>query len=64
MDVRIGSIDATVVDSGPAAGDQAQVDRIARRVLAMLDQRKRSEERAKKDRNISSPDNDDIEGYG
>lgn len=64
MDVRIGSLDTTVVDSGPSAGDSAQIDRIARRVLAMIDQRDRSNERAKKDRHIGSPDDDDIEGYG
>lgn len=64
MDVRIGSIDATVVDSGPSTADDAQVERIARRVLAMLEQRKRSEERSKKDRKIESPDDEDIEGYG
>jgi hypothetical protein len=64
MDVRIGSIDATVVDSGPTAGDSAQVERIARRVLAMIDQRERSKERAKKDRDISSPDDQDVEDYG
>jgi hypothetical protein len=64
MDVRIGSIDATVVDSAPSAADDAQVERIARRVLAMMEQRKRSDERSKKDRKIGSPDDEDIEGYG
>jgi len=64
MDVRIGSIDATVVDSGSSGEDSAQTERIARRVLAMLDARRRSEERAKKDRSVSSPDESDIEGYG
>jgi hypothetical protein len=66
MDVRIGSIDTTVVDSGAPAGgaDRAQVERIARRVLAMIDQRERSNERAKKDRDVSSPDQDDVEDYG
>jgi hypothetical protein len=67
MDVRIGSIDATVVDTAPAAGaggGDAQIERIARRVLAMIDARRRSDERAKRDRNVSSPDGTDIEDYG
>ncbi len=64
MDVRIGSIDATVVDSGPATADDAQVERIARRVMAMIDRRRTSEERSKSDRKIGSPDDKDVEDYG
>jgi hypothetical protein len=64
MDVRIGAMDTTVVDSGPAASDRANDERIARRVLAMIDARKRSEQRARKDRAVDSPDDSDIEAYG
>jgi hypothetical protein len=64
MDVRIGSIESTVVDSGPGAADKAQIERIARRVLAMIDERERRKERAKKDCKIASPDDEDIEDYG
>jgi hypothetical protein len=64
MDVRIGSIETTVVDSGQHPGDEALVQRIVTRVLAMLEQKKRHEERAKKDRAIESPDPSDIEDYG
>ena len=64
MDVRIGQLDATVVDAGASPGDNAQIERIARRVLAMIDERERSDRRAKKDRDIGSPDDQDVEDYG
>jgi hypothetical protein len=64
MDVRIGSIDATVVDSGATAADSAQIERIVRRVLAVIRQRELSEKRRKDDRKISSPDDDDVTAYG
>jgi hypothetical protein len=64
MDVRIGSIDATVVDSGSGATDSAQIERIARRVLAMIRQNEMREQRGKEDRQVSSPDDQDIEDYG
>jgi len=64
MDVRIGSIDATIVDSGSSGMDGAQLERIVKQVVAILDARRRSEERAKKDRSVASPDDDDVEDYG
>ena len=63
MDVRIGSLDATVVDSGRGT-DDAQVERIARRVLAIVERRLREAERARSDRKIASPDTGDVERYG
>ena len=64
MDVRIGSIDATIVDSGPGTVDTALVERVAKRVLAMLEARQRAADRAKKDRDVRSPDDADVEDYG
>ncbi|HTV73861.1 MAG TPA: hypothetical protein VME66_09170 [Candidatus Acidoferrales bacterium] len=64
MDVRIGSIDATIVDSGSGGADDAHIERVARRVIAMIEQRRRSEERARKDRAVASPDHADVEEYG
>lgn len=64
MDVRIGSIDATIVDSGSSTEDKALVERIARRVIAIIGERQRSTERAKKDRSLESPDDNDVEDYG
>lgn len=63
MDVRIGSLDATVVDSGRGT-DDAQVERIARHVLAIVERRLREAERARSDRKIASPDTGDVERYG
>jgi hypothetical protein len=64
MDVRIGSIDATIVDSGANMGDSAQIEQIAKRVYAMIKKRELSEERRKDDVKVSAPDDDDIEDYG
>lgn len=67
MDVRIGSIDTTIVDSTPAGAgpvDDANLDRIARRVMAMIERRQRFNERSRSDRDISSPDAGDVEDYG
>jgi hypothetical protein len=63
MDVRIGSLEATVVDSGRGT-DDAQVERIARRVLALVERRLHEGERARSDRKIASPDGGDVERYG
>lgn len=64
MDVRIGQIDATVVDTEGDAMNDASIEKIARRVLALIALRERSEARARHDRTIASPDNDDMERYG
>lgn len=63
MDVRIGSLQATVVDSGRGT-DDAQVERITRRVLAVIERRLHEAERARTDRKIASPDSGDVERYG
>ena len=63
MDVRIGTLDATVVDSGRGT-DDAQTERVARRVLAIVERRLREAERARSDRKIASPDSNDVERYG
>lgn len=63
MDVRIGEIDATIVDSGGEESD-ASVDRVAQRVMALLERRRRDEHRVRRDSLIASPDVDDVERYG
>ena len=64
MDVRIGEIEATVVDSGEDGTTDASVERIARRVMALIDRRERTQRRAARDRAIASPDARDVERYG
>jgi len=64
MDVRIGEIEATIVDSGDDGAGDASVDRVARRVMALLEQRRRAELHSRRDRAIGSPDAGDIERYG
>lgn len=64
MDVRIGEIEATIVDTDAGALDDRSIERIARRVMAMIDQRDRSEQRSRRDRAIASPDGADLERYG
>ena len=64
MDVRIGEIttDIDVTDEGGM--DDLALERIARRVMALIERRERAEERARSDRAIESPDRDDTERYG
>ena len=64
MDVRIGEIDATIVDTEPGAAGDPSIERIVRRVMALIEVRERSERRSKQDRAIASPDDQDIERYG
>jgi hypothetical protein len=66
MDVRIGHMEATIVDTEGDAGavGEASIERIARRVLAMLERRRRAEQNGLRDRKISSPDAGDVERYG
>jgi hypothetical protein len=64
MDVRIGSIETTVSDSGKSALEPAQLQRIVKLVLEAIERQHRNEERAKRDRTIASPDNNDLEDYG
>jgi hypothetical protein len=64
MDVRIGAIDATVVDTGSNGVDESQIERIARRVFAMIKQRELNDQRRKDDISVSSPDDQDIQDYG
>lgn len=64
MDVRIGEIEATIVDSGDDGAGEASVERIARRVMALIDQRDRTRRHAARDRAIASPDAQDVERYG
>jgi hypothetical protein len=62
MDVRIGELEATIVDSD-GAGDLS-LDRIAQRVMALIEQRQREERNLRSDRRIASPDGEDQERYG
>jgi hypothetical protein len=64
MDVRIGTIEATIVDTGAGDDGDAQTERIARRVFALVERRRIFDERSTSDRDVSSPDGDDIESYG
>lgn len=64
MDVRIGEINATIVDSESGSIDAAALERIARRVVALIEQRDRTERNATIDRRIASPDPHDVEQYG
>lgn len=62
MDVRIGELEATIVDSD-GAGDLS-LDRIAQRVMALIERRQREERNLRTDRRIASPDGEDQERYG
>jgi hypothetical protein len=64
MDVRIGEIEATIVDTEPPGSDDSFVERVVRRVLAELEQRERSQLRRARDCLIASPDAQDMERYG
>jgi len=64
MDVRIGEIEATIVDSETGAAGDASIERIVRRVMALIEARERAERRSQQDRTIASPDSEDIERYG
>ncbi len=64
MDVRIGEIEATIVDSEAGSLGDAAVERIVRRVMSLIEVRERAERRSRQDRTIASPDDADIERYG
>ena len=64
MDVRIGEITADVDVAGDSGTDDATTMRIARKVMALIDARNRTERRAQADRAITSPDSGDLERYG
>ena len=64
MDVRIGEIDATIIDTEASSMDAASLERLVKRVMAAIDARDRAAKRAQQDRAISSPDDNDIEAYG
>jgi hypothetical protein len=64
MDVRIGEIEATIVDTGGEGAPGASHDQVAKRVMAIIDRRNRDEQRSRRDRAISSPDAQDVERYG
>ena len=64
MDAHIGEIEAVVHDIGPDTSGDAQLDRIARRVIAMLDQRNRRAEYARDDRAINATAIAEKERYG
>ena len=65
MDIRIGEITADVhaTDDRPV-DDDPTIERIARRVMALIDQRSRAERRGRSDRAIESSDRKDLETYG
>jgi hypothetical protein len=64
MDVHIGEIEATITDTGGSTIDDALLQRIVRSVIAILDKRRRQDERAKHDRAIGPSDAGDVGRYG
>jgi hypothetical protein len=64
MDVRIGEISATIVDRESGAIDDVTIERIARRVVAMIEHQERAKKHRAIDRRIASPDAGDVEQYG
>jgi hypothetical protein len=64
MDVRIDSLEATVIDTEGDALSDALLERIARRVLELIERKQRADLRSQQDCLIASPDSDDEERYG
>ncbi|HXP93474.1 MAG TPA: hypothetical protein VN905_08370 [Candidatus Binatia bacterium] len=65
MDVHIGEVEAVVHDTAPPGeGDEPQIERIARRVIAILDDRSRRAQYAREDRAIHSGAVAEKERYG
>jgi hypothetical protein len=52
--VHVGEFEAVVHDTGSAVAGDAQIERIARRVLALLDERAQRSRHAAADREIRS----------
>ena len=64
MDVHIGEITAEIDATGDGGVDEAAFERIARRVIALIERRERAEARSKRDCAIESTDSGDLERYG
>lgn len=64
MDVFIGEIAADLDATADGGIDDAALDRIARRVLALIERRERAEANFKRDCAIEPAGQGDIERYG
>jgi hypothetical protein len=64
MDVHIGEIVADVDVTAGGGVDDAGLERIARRVLALIERRQRDEARFRNDCAIEPAESGDVERYG